>query len=88
MRNYEMLALMCTLDTGFVLLHPQNLEQLAQWQQNVQDYQVTRYFFRLLYSLVKLMKWNCCRLVSWMSSNSVSTHSRHQLAATWVNTTR
>jgi hypothetical protein len=30
----------------------------------------------------------CCRLVSWMSWNRVSTHPRHQPAATWVNTTR
>jgi hypothetical protein len=44
---------------------------------------------------------SCCWLVSWMSWNwtmwivrqhnphsSVSTHSRHQLAAIWVNSTR
>ena len=30
----------------------------------------------------------CCRLVSWMSLNAVSTHPRHQPAATWVDTTR
>jgi hypothetical protein len=30
----------------------------------------------------------CCRMVSWMSLNAISTHPRHQSAATWVNTTR
>ena len=29
-----------------------------------------------------------CRLVFWMSWNCVSTHPKHQPAATWVNTTR
>ena len=29
-----------------------------------------------------------CRMVSWMSWTSVSTHPRHQPAATWLNTTR
>ena len=30
----------------------------------------------------------CCRLVSWISWNSVLTHPWHQPAATWVNATR
>jgi hypothetical protein len=31
---------------------------------------------------------NCCRLLSWMRLNSVSTHPRHQPAEIWVNTNR
>jgi len=32
---------------------------------------------------------SCCQLVSWMSWNAVPSHPRHhQLAATWMNTTR